>query len=603
MKEEQFRSDRGASIFMLAISLFLLIGASAIAVDIGAIWLDRSTDQKVTDAAAAVGILEAYETGGEAACEEALTYVAVNTPDLNSIDTTGCVDFDKICDNAALATEKTFFAGRYEITVVYPVDSNNDLMTSRIISRPEQPLINDDLDPSYEGDPCDRLGVKMASTRDSLFASVLGFGTGATTVHTVAMRIVGDERPPLNLIVLDRHGCNAISVNGGGQIIAEPVFDRNESGYPIDLVPGLIIADSDGSDCSGSNGVINVSGAGSVIRSDGPEGCGLGDTYIYTDEDTGESFDAEEGCGRIQVVAPGTPGCNLPACSVSGGANEPNPPPTPLGSPYTRQPADHKYNCYSDYDWSGGEPGGSGAVSWATAALTTGNQQNIDSCDKGTDAYIYDLIDFVGPTGLPDSTFTTWTGLGNSCNPSGPIPTINKNVVVDCGTLQITSGNTVTINGNVVFNGNVTVNGSLTIKPPVAKPWIFFRGGRLSKGGSGKIAFNEAMVYMAKTSEIKLTGGSGSLTWKAPTSGDFKDLALWTDSTAGQDWSGQAALDLRGIFFMPLATASYSGTGGQIQTDAQWLAWRLQVGGGAVLKIAPSEGSLPAFADRSVLIR
>ena len=596
--KEQFRTDRGASIFMLAISLFLLIGASAIAVDIGAIWLDRSTDQKVTDAAAAVGVLEAVQTGGQAACEAALTYVAVNTPDLDSIDTTNCIDFNKFC-NATDVTQKMFTAGRYEITVVYPVDPTNDLMTSRIIGRTPQPLVADD------GKPCERLGVKMASTRDSLFASVLGFGSGTTTVHTVAMRIDGDDRPPLNLIVLDRTGCNAISVNGGGQIIAEPVVDYDpDTGNPTGLVPGLMIADSNGSDCSGSNGVINVSGAGSVIRSDGPP-CGNGQP-IYT-YGPGAGFDAQQGCGRIQVLAPGTPGCNLPACSVSGGANEPNPPPTPLGSPYTREPADHKYNCYSDYDWSGGEPGGSGAVSWATDALTTANQQNIDPCEEGTDDYIYDLIDFVGPAtaGKPDSTFRFWQAdLGLSCNPSASIPPINENVVVDCN-LQLTSGNSVTINGNVVFNRNVTVNGSLTINPPPAEAsnWVFFRGGRLSKGGSGTIAFNDAMVYMAKGSDIKLTGGSGSLTWTAPTSGDFEDLALWTDSTSSQDWSGQAALDLRGIFFMPRATASYSGTGGQIQTDAQWLAWRLEVGGGAVLRIAPSEGSLPAVSDRTNLIR
>ena len=160
------------------------------------------------------------------------------------------------------------------------------------------------------------------------------------------------------------------------------------------------------------------------------------------------------------------------------------------------------------------------------------------------------------------------------------------------------------INGNVVFDNNVAVNGSLTVTPPAGdEAWIFFRGGRLSKAGGGVIAFNDAMVYMAMGSDVKLTGGSGSLTWTAPTSGRFEDLALWSDSTSTQDWSGQAALDLRGVFFMPRATASYSGSGHQIQTDAQWVAWRLEVSGGAVLRIAPSEGALPALSDRTILIR
>ena len=590
---EQFRSDRGTSILIFATSLFLLIGAAAIALDIAAIWLDRSTDQKVTDAAAAVGVLEAVQTGGQAACEAALTYVGVNTPDLDSVDKTVCVDFDKICDPSAV-TERTVSEGRHDITVVHPVDDDHDLMTSRIISRTPQALVDGD------GEPCERLGVRMTSTRDSLFAQVLGFSSGTTSVHTVAKRIEGDERPPHNLLVLDRTGCNTISANGGGQIIAEPVIDYDEFGNPIGLVPGLVIADSDGSDCSGASGVINVSGAGSVIRSDGPE-CGNGEsTYKY------DGYDAQEGCGRIQVLAPGTPGCNLPACSVSGGANEPNPAPSPLGRRYTRQPADHAYNCYPDYENPPFD------TLWAADPLTTGNQQNIEPCDdwdpaasagQGND-YIYNLIQEVGdvpPPGLAD-IFPRWTD-SYSCNvASGNTVVVPDSVVVDCNTLQVNG--TVVINGNAVFDKNVSVNGSLTVNSPAGdQAWTFFRGGRLSKAGSGTLAFNDTMVYMAKGSDVKLSGGSGSLTWTAPTSGRFGDLSLWSDSTATQEWSGQAALDLRGIFFMPRATASYSGSGHQIQTDAQWVAWRLDVGGGAVLRIAPSEGGLSAFSDRTTLIR
>jgi hypothetical protein len=581
---ERFRSDRGASIFMLAISLFLLIGASAIAVDIAAIWLDRSTDQKVTDAAAAVGIMEAFQTSSQAACETALTYVAVNTPDIDSVNTTDCAtEFSGVCDASLPPRELEVSAGRYDLTVVYPVDDTNDLMTSRIISRTPQALVDDD------GGPCERLGVKMASTRNSLFASVLGFGSGTTTVHTVAMRIVGDDRPPLNLIVLDRTNCDAISANGGGQIVATPVVDYDDSGTAIGLVPGLIIADSDGTGCSGNAGVINLSGGGSVIRADGPE-CGNGQpTYDY------KGFTAQEGCGRIQVLAPNIPPpCSPPGCSSTGGANEPNPAPQPLGRPYTRQPADHVYNCYFNYAAPPDD------TLWAADPLT-GNQA-IDPCDEGTDPYIYDLIEFVGSAGKPDSTFKFWQAdLGLPCNAS--VPPVNENVVFDCP-VQLTSGDSMTINGKVVFNGRVRVNdGSLTVNPPADDPWVFFRGGDLIKGSTATIEFNNAMVYMAKGSQISLAGGAGRLVWTAPTTGDFANLALWSDSTKTQSWAGQAGLTLRGVFFMPRATASYSGTGGQIQTDAQWLAWRLSVGGGGVLHVSPSVGALPARSDRSTLIR
>lgn len=588
-------SDRGASVFMVAISLFLLIGASAIAVDIAAIWLDRSTDQKVTDAAAAAGALEAVNNGGQAACETALTYVATNTPDLSSsdVDLSGCVAFNQACTTSL---DVPFAAGRYDLTVVYPVEDGHDLMTSGIIGQQPQTLHEDD-----GVKPCERVGVKMESTRKSFFAQVLGFGQSKTSVHTVARAIPGDPRAPFNLLVLDRTGCNAISSSGGGQIIIRPVVARDSDGNPTGLVPGLAASDSDGSACASNQNVITMSGTGSLFRADGPTGCGNGPNYQW------QGYPAGEGCGTIASFAPGTPGCNHPACGVGGGGNAPNPDPTPMGSRYTRELADHRWNCYNDYPWSSGPPTN---VSWATAALT-GNQ-SIDSCDdwdpsgQGND-HIYNLINKVGATGkpMPTSPWKFWQAdLGRSCNVSGN-PSFNENVVFDCTNLQITGSNSVTINGNAIFNKNVTVNGELTVNPPPGDDaWIFFRGGELSKQGSGRLTFNNAMVYMAKGSSVKLAGGSGRLVWTAPVGGRFDALAFWTDSTLDHSWAGQADLALEGVFFMPMAKASYSGTGGQIQTNAQWIAWRLEVSGGGVLSISPSVGrALEAVNPRTILIR
>lgn len=590
---ERLRSDRGASVFMLAISLFLLIGASAIAVDIAAIWLDRSTDQKVTDAAAAVGVLEAMTTGGQSACETALNYVATNTADMDSIDTSGCTAFSGACVEGA-ERELPVSAGRYDLTVVYPVPHDHDLMTSGIVGRQPQALHEDDGDKD-----CQRVGVKMASTRNSMFAQVLGFNQGRTSVHTVARRTDGDPRPPFNLLVLDRTGCNAITVGGGGGIIADAVIAVDEdTGVPLGLVPGIIAADSDGSGCSGSQGVIGISGGGSLLRSDGGAECPswTGGTYLVG------GFTAYEGCGRISVFAPGTPGCNLPACSVSGGGNTPIPPPTPLGDRYTRKLADYRYNCYSDYT----NPPSPPSVLWASPALTVGNQQNIDPCEEadGTNDYIYKLIQYVGQSGEPGS-LPKWTGLGHSCNPSGTITIPPPGVVVDCSTLQLTSGTNVTINGNAVFNRRVSVSGSLTVNPPAGDDaWIFFRGGQLSKTGSGRIAFNNAMVYLSKDSDVKLTGGSGGLTWTAPVDGRFEALALWSDSPSEHSWSGQATLNMEGIFFMPWARASYSGNGVMQQTNAQWIAWQVSASGNGALRIAPPVGNSLNFRDHmTILIR
>jgi hypothetical protein len=84
-----------------------------------------------------------------------------------------------------------------------------------------------------------------------------------------------------------------------------------------------------------------------------------------------------------------------------------------------------------------------------------------------------------------------------------------------------------------------------------------------------------------------MSGGTGSLTWIAPDSGDFDDLALWSDSPLLHEWAGQANLVMEGVFFSPCAQAEYAGTSGQNQTKAQWIAYRLHARGHGVLAIRP----------------
>jgi hypothetical protein len=115
--------------------------------------------------------------------------------------------------------------------------------------------------------------VAMTATRDSLFAQLLGFDQGRTSVHTVATATTGENGPPINLLVLDRTGCQTIHVQGNGGIIVDAVVAEDDSGTPIGLVEGIAASDSDGSAGCTSDGVIDVDGSGSLLRADGPEGC------------------------------------------------------------------------------------------------------------------------------------------------------------------------------------------------------------------------------------------------------------------------------------------------------------------------------------------
>jgi hypothetical protein len=575
---------------MTALTLVLLLGASAIAVDLAALRTDRSADQKVTDSAASAGALAAIEGGGgQEACEAALAYIAVNSEEISSIDATGCAaSFSSSCD-PAVTESHTVTTGRFSATVVYPVPDNHPLMSSGLMGAPTQTVVAED------GDPCSRVGVEVSADRQGLFAQVLGWDQGTTTVHTVAISdLPSGDGVPLNLLVLDRTGCQAIDAQGNGGIVVRAVVNEDGTG----LIQGVAASDSDASAGCTTDGVIDVDGSNAVLRADGPEGCSN-----QTGTGSVDGFTSGDGCGLVQTFVPPGPGCVLPACSGNPGNPHPNPDPTALPGRLTRAPIDHRYNCWSDYT---SPPAGS---SWATDPLI-GNQ-DIPGCTGGTPDHIYDLINSVGSSG--SAGYTDWTTLGHPCDvpSSGPDIVVNTNVRVDCATLTVRK--TVTITGNVIFDGNVIVEGgtgNFTIDNTLAAPgWAFFRNGLFSKAGRANVRINYTMVYLSKTSRLAMAGSGneteGILTWIAPNSGDFDDLALWSDSPLVHDWAGQANLTMEGVFFMPLATADYSGTGGQNQTDAQWIAHRLVARGQGQLEIQPAFGRAVEFPSvaRTTLIR
>ncbi len=588
------RSERGASLIMVAMALSVLVGGAAIAVDLGALWLDRSADQKITDSAAAAGALEAVGFGGQDACEAALAYATVNADDLGPLDASGCTTFPTTCDPSAPVTYTPPPSGRYSLTLTYPVPNGHALMTSGIVGASAQAV-----DPS-DGEPCERFAVEMTATRQSLFAQVLGFDNGTTQVHTVAKASIDDTNPPINLLVLDRTACRTLAVEGNGGIIVDAVIGIDDDGNETGLVPGIAAADSDGSAGCTTNGVIDLDGSGSVLRADGPTCAGQTGTHTVS------TYSAGEGCGRVQTFAPGTPGCaqtvNMPACSPgSGGANQPNPVPTALTRRLTRAPVDYRYNCRADYT---NPPSG---LSWATDALT--GDQTIPGCTESTPDHIYDLIQTVGQNG-PVGGFTNWNAtLGLPCDiPSAhpPIMLPPGDVRIDCAAFVVRSH--VRINGNAVFDGDVQVtssSGHLEVDNSLASPgWAFFRDGLLVKDGSGHLTFNYTAVYMSKTSQVAMSGGAGSLRWIAPDSGNFDDLALWSDATSTQFWAGQANLAMEGVFFSPLATADYAGTSGQNQTNAQWIADRLVARGQGKLVVRPStDRAVPSGFPVTILIR
>lgn len=573
---------------LVAMSLLLLLGTSAIAVDLAAMRLDRSADQKVTDSAASAGALTVLEspTKGQDACVAALEYVAINSEGIGSIDTSQC--FTQFSPTCTPGESLSVAAGsRFQITVTYPVEDSDALMTSAQLGAPTQPVVTED------GNPCERVGVQMSATHTSLFAQLLGFDQGTTTVHSVARSFLPPpEGPPINLLLLDRFGCEVMKASGSSNagIIVDEIVDPATG----EVFPGEGAVDSDASvGCPSTGGTIDIDGSNASIRADGPTGCGPWE----------DPPGSGQGCGFLKTLAPGTPGCNWPACTApSAGPNNPNPPPTASPSRLTRAPIDHRYNCRTD-GYSTPDP----AWSWAADELTTVNEQDIPACEGPHDPRIHDLIANVSPSGLPGGAFTgpwqTWSSLHPDCSvdPGEGFPILG-NVWVDvCPLLEIKDPVTIT-DGSLVLDGDLSIasgTGHLIMNNDAsdgAQRFLFMRDGLLLKEGRASLTFDETMVYLSRSSRVRMAGdGTGVLTWIAPDEDGhpFDDLALWSDSTITSDphiWQGQATLDMEGVFFVPIVTVEYAGQGSQQQVKAQFIADKLHARGQGELVVAPVAG-------------
>lgn len=584
-------SERGASLALVAMSLFLLLGASAFAVDLAAMRLDRSADQKVTDSAASAGALAVLDGTGQDGCVAALEYAAINSEGIGSIDTSGCVaDIPAAC-NPVVPESHSVSTGRFDITFTYPVDDTHDFMTSAQLGAPTQTVVADD------GGACERVGVQMSATRDSLFAQLLGFDEGTTTVHSVARSFLPPpDGPPINLLLLDRFGCEVMKASGSSNagIIVDEIVDPATG----EVFPGEGAVDSDASvagGCPSDGGTIDIDGSNATIRADGPPNCG---NPLEDPPGSGQ------GCGFLKTLAPGATGvgCNWPACT-GGGHNNPNPSPTALSSRMTRAPIDHRYNCRVD-----GYSTPDSAWSWAADPLTTGNEQDISDCEGPHDPRIHDLIANVRSSGPPSGTFTgpwqTWSSVHPDCSVDpGEGFSITGNVWVDgtCPLLEIKDPVTIT-DGSMVLFGDLTVasgTGHLIMNNDAsdgAQRFLFMRDGLLLKEGRASLTFDETMVYLSKGSRVRMAGdGTGVLTWIAPDEDGhpLDDLALWSDSTVTTDphiWQGQATLNLEGVFFVPIVTVEYAGQGSQLQVKAQFIADKLHARGSGELLVAPVVG-------------
>jgi hypothetical protein len=606
-------SDEGAYAILYGLLVVVLVMTAGIVVDLSGMREDRRAERLAADAASTAGAVKLNALGGiadaQAACQEAWRFLKVNLPgaDSASADCPSGTFPSTFTTCPAAARSVTGPAGPWRVTVTWPVPDDHPLMTDPSVTGRndyQQPL-----DAEVDGaDPCGRLGVSVSRVREFLFAGVGGFVSGATSNASVARaELRGQVALEFPLVVLDQHGCGALTSTGSSPSGAGIVVKNNG------ITPGRIALDSAGDEsgasepgCDNSQAhVAEASGGARIVAWNGSSGA-AGMILSFGP--------VAKAAPEIQLCAPGT--------DPSTVTDRICPSPTTFQR-ITRKYWDWQYHCNATTI----EP-------LSAPCPYTASVPDHIAAHRSTYG-----VDALNASNATARGFTVISG--GECNSKVEYRYFEPgNYYVDCAKF---SGSKTTVfgGGAVVFRGDVELKGqgggpyctvfNQEVGPapakdadgffPVCSPaqlsslpdqdadtmYVYLQDGSLTRQNSDLIAhqtfiYQEADPSVVSGSEdhrIQIGAGtaggsgvSGTLILTAPVEGPFSDLALWSENTApDNDPNGlgaQTRIALEGIFFLPNAQVEFSGNGTYLGPPrAQFVAWRLATVGGASLEMVP----------------
>lgn len=539
------RDDRGAVAVVTALVLVAVLILTALVLDLAALRTDMRASHTVADITSIAGVIE-LTASAYAACLAAWHYFLANTG-MSAPDPCGpFLSASFVCAPDTPSTTVIGTAGPYVVRMTTPVPDSSPLMMGWI-------------SPDIDGAPCERFAVEIFRGRDFLFAPVIDSSSGQTGVSAVARTSIGNVSGELvALVVLDSTGCLALLADGQGKIL---VMANGET-------PGYIIVDSSGTEMNDSDSSRNCSGS---------------DAYVTDVQGSNAKIEAQDATSASGFPIPAAifqyalmPGQgNSIAYDPRDVPDRLYPRPIPK-EPITRAPIDQRYNNDPPY------------INLLRQRI--GCPTSASPCASFVPAGFSEF-----PAEFP----------GGDCvrEPSDPPIALSGNWYINCSPFKVSSGVSIQ-SGNVVFEGSVHVTsetGSLQIGSPSGpEVYVAFRSGDLLKDAQAKLEMWKTALYI-HNGRVDLRGGDkgGTLTWIAPFEGDFEDLALWSESgyqpTNPHVIEGQAGLNLEGVYFMPNALFRFAGQGLQVQTKAQFIAWRVRATGQGTLKMQPDP-------DRIVLI-
>ena len=573
---------------LLVVALFMV---AALVVDISFLREDRRSQRLDTDAGATAGAVLLSPIGGmvqpRAACEQAWTFTLVNLPGAGA-PTSPCSSFPVTQGSCpASVGEAAGNAGPWTVSIFWPVPNNSPLMTE-VDMRPgsvTQTVVSD-----IDGiNPCERIAIRVGRVREFVLAGAGGFASGSTSNTSVARSYDdGFLTQEVPLVLLEPVACRAL-VAGGSD--GNTIRVRNNG-----LTPGRIALDSDATggsgsnDCStGSRKVEEVNGAGSKIQawngSDGKPGI-IWNYYPAVYPTSGPARHANPS----DLCAAGTD----PQTTAGGIC----PRPIDRSRRVGRDFMDERYHC---------------GASIATCTTPTGTRpDHIAVLRAGQGSW---TAAFPGPASVISGAA--------ACTPPAFTTYPPGDYVVDCNVFDV-QGTTVFQGGRVTFLGTLRVEhsgpgtGCLILNQPVITQAVA-DAACVSEAVDPVPAPTGDMVVVVKDDvtranshfaaprtfiyqdhvacpdcQVDLGGGTASIVrWSAPLTGDFEDLALWSETTAGvtnnkpHRIQASTSIGLTGTLFTPNGLFNFAGQPSYFANNAQFISRRLEVSGGALLDLLP----------------
>jgi hypothetical protein len=647
--------EQGAVLVMCVLALTGLLIVAGLVVDIALVRTDRQQNKSAADVAVAAGMrsleISGYPAPFRGVCE-AVKYLKLNHPELsamtgyytdgaappNGIPGDPCLpnapEQFRLCAANAQATWAWYHGTADGGRVTVDVKNGYNMSDGSFV---DEPLSSTDI-----GDPklgnCDNFAVIITESETA------GFGRLASQAPTTTRtRSVGRISQSFNsqaiiaLLLLERHDCNVLSFNGTNSAV-------QVRGH--ELRPGIIHADSigDGDNCNNKvlNGVSASTGSGYA-----------GPSILAEAAETGVSPDPPApGAVSVTALSPMIPGESaMPAraatacpSTVKGGGNVTTPYTCPIGS--TRKGRINVDILYRTRMM---------ALRADAVTKTSWNPAQIADA-VATDGWTYyDRCNDVPATVTARKVFIHCATFNNAVTFSYIDPAVEQQVVFD-GTVS-GSNNMTFLNRTKLYiaNGlsrsggtfNVNTGGAATCPSGTranSAKIVIAKGGFSSTGSSALHLCNTAVLMGDDSHQggscpnlpaiptthdvapydncfngsISLSGG-GALDWTAPNAtatgttwdspasqpylDNFEGLAFWTE-TAGNanSLSGGGSNNMVGIFFLPNADSFHiTGNGGQvIESDAQFIVRKLEMGGNGVLRMKPNDRdaiSFPYFSD------